>query len=89
MALAGRRGEDRHRRGTVRGGETAEACDGVNLWLITKLAIWFCKILAGSFSAVAKRTFESKHVFDNIFQVLQDVHTFALLRSQNFSKKSI
>ena len=49
----------------------------------------FCKFLAGSFSAVRKRNFARKYAFDSIFQALQDVHTFAPLQSQNFSKKSV
>ena len=49
----------------------------------------FCKFLAGSFSAVSKRNFAKKYAFDNIFQALQDLHTFAALQSQNFSKKSV
>ena len=48
----------------------------------------FCKFLAGSFSAVSKRIFARKYAFDSIFQALQDLHIFAPLRSQNFSKKS-
>ena len=47
----------------------------------------FCKILAGSFSAVSKRNFARKYVFDSIFQALQDLHTFAPLQSQHFRKK--
>ena len=46
----------------------------------------FCKILACSFSAVSKRTFARKDAFDSNFQALQDVHTSAPLRSQNFRK---
>ena len=49
----------------------------------------FCKFLAGSFSAVSKRNFARKYAFDSIFQDLQDLHPFAPLQSQNFSKKSI
>ena len=49
----------------------------------------FCKFLAGSFSAVSKRNFARKYAFDSIFQALQDVHTFAPLRSQIFSKHSV
>ena len=49
----------------------------------------FCKFLAGSFSAVSKRNFARKYAFDSIFQALQDLHTFALLQSQNFSNKSV
>ena len=48
----------------------------------------FCKFLAGSFSAVSKRNFARKYAFDSIFQALRDLHTFAPLQSQNFSKKS-
>ena len=44
----------------------------------------FCKFLAGSFSAVSKRNFARKYAFDSIFQALQDLHTFAPLRSQHF-----
>ena len=46
----------------------------------------FCKFLAGSFSAVSKRNFARKYAFDSIFQALQDLHSFAPLQSQNFSK---
>ena len=46
----------------------------------------FCKFLAGSFSAVSKRNFARKYAFDSIFQALQDLHTFAPLQSQSFSK---
>ena len=46
----------------------------------------FCKFLAGSFSAVSKRNFARKYAFASIFQALQDLHTFAPLQSQNFSK---
>ena len=49
----------------------------------------FCKFLAGSFSAVSKRNFARKYAFDSIFQVLQDLHPFAPLQSQNFRKKSV
>ena len=49
----------------------------------------FCKFLAGSFSAVSKRNFARKYAFDSIFQALQDLHPFAPLQSQNFSKKSV
>ena len=54
---------------------------------ISILQICFCKSLAGSVSAVSKRNF-AKNAFDIIFQDLQDVHTFAPLQSQNFSKKN-
>ena len=46
----------------------------------------FFKFLAGSFSAVSKRIFARKYAFDSIFQALQDLHTFAPLQSQIFSK---
>ena len=49
----------------------------------------FCKVLAGSFSAVSKRNFARKYAFDSIFQALQDLHPFAPLQSQNFRKKSV
>ena len=52
---------------------------------LATLAI-FCNFLAGTFSAVSKRNFARKYAFDSIFQALQDVHSFAPLRSQNFSK---
>ena len=48
----------------------------------------FCKFLAGSFSAVSKRNFARKYAFDSICQALQDLHTFAPLQTQNFSKKN-
>ena len=52
--------------------------------------LWqICKFLAGSFSAVSKRNFARKYAFDSIFQALQDLHPFAPLQSQNFSKKSV
>ena len=54
---------------------------------------FFCKILAGSFSAVSKPNFARKYAFDSIFQALfqalQDLHTSAPLQSQNFRKKSV
>ena len=52
-------------------------------------SVKFCKFWAGSFSAVSKRNFARKYAFDSIFQALQDLHTFAPLQSQNFSKKSV
>jgi len=57
--------------------------------LRAKLAFFakFCKFLAGSFSAVSKRNFARQYAFDSISQVLQDLHPFAPLRSQNFRKK--
>ena len=43
--------------------------------------------LNGSLSAVSKPIFASKYSLESIFRDLQVVHTFAPLRSQNFSKK--
>ena len=45
--------------------------------------------MAGSFPAVSKRNLARKYAFDSIFQYLQDVHTFAPLKTQQFNKKSI
>ena len=42
-----------------------------------------------STAVFAKRIFASAYAFDNIFQALQDVHTFAPLQTQHFSKKSV
>ena len=47
----------------------------------------FCKFLADSFSAVSNRNFARKYAFDNIFQALQDLHTFAPLQSRKIRKK--
>ena len=49
----------------------------------------FCKILAGSFSAVSKRIFASKYAFDSIFQDLQDVQTFAPLQIKKTESKIV
>ena len=46
-----------------------------------KLFLQNLQNLAGSFSAVSRRNFASKHAFDSIFQAQQDVHTSAPLRS--------
>ena len=54
-----------------------------------QFVVFFCIILAGSFSAVSKQNFARKCAFDSICQALQDLHTFAPLQSQNFSKKSV
>ena len=78
-ALAGLRGEALCRRGCVR----ALIVAGLG-----KLAN-FATFLAGSFSAVSKRNFVRKYAFDSILQSLQDLHTFAPLQSQNFSKNSV
>ena len=42
--------------------------------------------LKGSFSAVSTATIATKYSFFQVFRDLQDFHTFAPLRSQNFSK---
>ena len=42
----------------------------------------YCKLLAGSFSAVSKWKFARKYAFDSIFQALQDVHIFAPLHTK-------
>ena len=43
--------------------------------------------LEGSFSAVSTATIATKYSFFQVFRDLQDFHTFAPLRSQNFSEK--
>ena len=45
--------------------------------------------LEGSFSAVSTATIATKYSFFQDFRDLQDFHTFAPLRSQNFSKKVV
>ena len=56
--------------------------------LIWRLRILYnsVQILAGSLSAVSKRTFARKYAFENIFHALQDLHTFATMQSQKFGK---
>ena len=44
--------------------------------------------LDGSFSAVSKPIFATKQPFESIFRDLQDLQSFAPLRSQNFNKTS-
>ena len=51
--------------------------------------IKFCKFFGGLVLGCIKTKFARKYAFDSIFQALQDVHTFAPLQSQNFSKKSV
>ena len=85
--------EVRHRAGGEpagdgQGGLRAARPAQLGLAKLGKLAK-FCKFLAGSFSAVSKRNFARKYAFDSIFQALQDLHTFAPLQSQMFSKKSV
>ena len=43
--------------------------------------------LRGSFSAGSTATIATKYSFFQVFRDLQDFHTFAPLRSQNFSEK--
>ena len=46
----------------------------------------FCNFLAGSFSAVSKPNFASEYAFRSIFQSLQDLHTFAPLKTKILEK---
>ena len=48
----------------------------------------FLQTLRGSFSAVSTPIFASKYSLESSWRDLQDLHTFAPLRSQNFSQKS-
>ena len=48
----------------------------------------FLQILGGSFSAVSTSIFTSKYSLESSWRDLQDLHTFAPLRSQNFSQTS-
>ena len=48
----------------------------------------FLQTLRGSFSAVSTPIFASKYALESSWWDLQDVDTFAPLRSQNFSQKS-
>ena len=69
---------------------TGAVCAGI--YVFSNLNFWnwqFCKFLVGSFSAVSKQNFARKYAFDSIFRALQDLHIFAPLRSQNFSKNSV
>ena len=54
----------------------------------TEYFIQFLQTLGGPFSAVSTATIATKYSFFQDFRDLQDSHTFAPLRSQNFSKKS-
>ena len=74
-----------HPRG-VRRSRPAALHRRLQCMIVTVFAILECNFLAGSFSAVSKRNFAGKYAFDGIFQALQDLHTFAPLQSQNFSK---
>ena len=48
-----------------------------------------CKFLDGSFSAVSKPIFAIKYSLESSRRDLQDLHSFAPLRSQNFGKKTV
>ena len=48
----------------------------------------FCGLVLGCIES-SKPISARKYAFDSIFQTLQDLHTFAPLESQNFSKKSV
>ena len=84
-----RRGAALAGAGVPRGARLGEGGEALGLGLanvrVSKISK-FCKFLAGSFSAVSKRNFASKYAFDSIFQALQDLHTFAPLLCQHFSK---
>ena len=49
---------------------------------------WYRQTLDGSFYSVSRPIFASKYSFFSIFRDLQDLHTFAPLQIQNFSKFS-
>ena len=49
----------------------------------------FWQILNGPFSAVSTATIARIGAFFSVFRILQDSHTFAPLRTQNFSKFSL
>ena len=48
----------------------------------------FLQTLRGSFSAVSTPVFASKYSLESSWRDLKDLHTFAPLRSQNFSQNS-
>ena len=48
------------------------------------LILYFANFLAGSFSAVLKMMFANEYACGSIFQDLQDLRTFASLRTQMF-----
>ena len=59
--------------------------DGIRLAKFCNFLQLFCNFLVGSFSA--QRNFARKYAFDSIFQVLQDLHTWARERArQKFAK---
>ena len=84
-AGAPRRREELHGEGEGHAGPAHRGAAVPGDGILQKL--W--KFLAGWFSAVPRRNFPRKYVFDSIFQTLQDLHTFAPQQSQNFSKKSV
>ena len=47
------------------------------------------QIFGGLVLGCIKTKFARKYAFDSFLQALQDLHTFAPLQSQNFSKKSV
>ena len=55
---------------------------------LARLPLAATATFGGSFSAVWTATIASKDAFFSIFRDLQDLHSFAPLRSQNLSKKS-
>ena len=61
---------------------------GIRLATLTK-CVNFCNFFGGLVLGCIKTKICKKYAIDSIFQALQDVHTFAPLRSQNFSKKSV
>ena len=77
----------RARPGTTRSGSGTAAGRATRPGKIGKISQNFCKLLAGSFSALSKRNFARKYAFDSIFQALQDLHPVAPLQSQIFRKK--
>ena len=60
---------------------------------LSELLQMLCKYFANFWRArsrlLSKRNFARKYAFDSIFQALQDLHTFAQMQSQKFSKKSV
>ena len=69
-------------RGASRGRDTyvkIKSLGGVNMWKLNQT-------LRGSFSAVSKPNFASKYSLESSWRDLQDLHAFAPLRPQYFSK---
>ena len=91
--LAGGSGVARTARLAVEHSEPASvATQGLGLAKLGKLAKFF-QIFGGLILGRIKTKFckiiISKYAFDSIFQALQDLHPFAPLQSQHFSKKSV